>query len=245
MTYLISKVLLYIDFPTEHLIIESTLNRKTDLPFMAGEIQSLFPEEELLKDYIQHGKKDNLPHVRIVNLPLFNKGNVLNISNNLGQNSVCFIAVRPKYWIVDTDPVPQGIITDIYFSDIVKKDDRLVYGFYNITGKDIFSVTGLLKKDEENIYDKLKSNPTDIVWRRYIVRRSLAPSGDDIPAPSITYPENMTAYQLAVYLQLKEKTIRNLTSEGKLPYLKISGSVRYNKEEVDAALRKHRPRRNR
>ena len=54
----------------------------------------------------------------------------------------------------------------------------------------------------------------------------------------------MTASQLAVYLQLKEKTIRNLTSEGKLPYLKIGGSVRYNKEEVDAALRKHRPRRN-
>ena len=170
---------------------------------------------------------------------------MLRISNNLGQNSVCFIAVRPGYWIVDTEPDPQGIITDIYFSDINKKDDRLIYGFYNITGKDVFSVTGLLKKDDENIYNKLKSSPTDIPWRRYIVRRALAPSGEGIPEPSITYPENMTAYQLGVYLQLKEKTIRNLTSNGKLPYLKVGGSVRYNKEEVDAALRKHRPRRSR
>ena len=244
MPYLISKVLLYIDFPTEHHIIEATLNTEIDLPFMAGEIQSLLPEEELLKNYVEHGKQSNLPQLKIVNLPLFNKGNVLNLSINLGQNSVCFIAVRPGYWIVDTEPDPSGIITDIYFSDIVKNDDRLVYGFYNITGKDVFSVTGLLKKDDENIYNKLKSNPTDIIWRRYIVRRALAPSGENIPAPSITYPENMTASQLAVYLQLKEKTIRNLTSEGKLPYLKIGGSVRYNKEEVDAALRKHRPRRN-
>ena len=220
MTYLISNILLYIDCPTEHLIIESTLNRKIDLPFMAREIKSLLPEKELLQNYIKHGKKSDLPNCRIVNMHLFNKANVLRISNNLGQNSVCFIAVRPGYWIVDTDPDPPGIITDIYYSDIVKKDDRLIYGFYNITGKDVFSVTGLLKKDEENIYNKLKSNPTDIVWRRYIVRRALAPSGDDIPAPSLTYPDNMTAYQLGVYLQLTEKTNRNLTSNGKLHYLK-------------------------
>ena len=116
---------------------------------------------------------------------------------------------------------------------------------FDINCKDVFSVSELLKKDDGYIDGKLKSSPTDIPWRRDIVRRALAPSGENVPEPSITYPENMTAYQLGVYLQLKEKTIRNLTSNGKLTYLQIGGSVRYNKEEVDAALRQHRPRRRR
>jgi excisionase family DNA binding protein len=48
----------------------------------------------------------------------------------------------------------------------------------------------------------------------------------------------MTAVQAADYLQVKEKTIRNWTSQGKIPSVKISGIVRYKKSEIDKVMEK-------
>lgn len=43
----------------------------------------------------------------------------------------------------------------------------------------------------------------------------------------------MTAEQVAEYLQLDIKTIRNWNSENKIPYVKLGGSVRYPKERIN------------
>lgn len=56
--------------------------------------------------------------------------------------------------------------------------------------------------------------------------------------PKKEYPENMTAVQAADYLQVKEKTIRNWTSQVKIPSVKISGIVRYKKSEIDKVMEK-------
>ena len=48
--------------------------------------------------------------------------------------------------------------------------------------------------------------------------------------------ELMTVDQVADYLQLKKKTIQNLTSNGKIPYCHIGGTVRYRKLEIDRVL---------
>ena len=49
--------------------------------------------------------------------------------------------------------------------------------------------------------------------------------------------ENMTAEQVADYLQVDKKTIRNWTSEGKIPSVKIGSAVRYPKERIDNWLK--------
>ena len=46
----------------------------------------------------------------------------------------------------------------------------------------------------------------------------------------------MTAKQAADYLQVEEKTIRNWTSQGKIPASKIGGTVRYSKAALDELM---------
>jgi excisionase family DNA binding protein len=42
---------------------------------------------------------------------------------------------------------------------------------------------------------------------------------------------------VAVYLQLEEKTIRNMTSEGRIPFVRVGGAVRYEKDKIDEAIK--------
>ncbi|MCC6396870.1 MAG: helix-turn-helix domain-containing protein [Bacteroidetes bacterium] len=48
----------------------------------------------------------------------------------------------------------------------------------------------------------------------------------------------MTANQVASYLGLEAKTIRNWNSDGTIPHKKIGGSPRYLKSEIDEGLKK-------
>ena len=41
---------------------------------------------------------------------------------------------------------------------------------------------------------------------------------------------------LGKYLQLSPKTIRNWVYQGKIPHLKVNGSVRFNKSQIDLWL---------
>ena len=54
--------------------------------------------------------------------------------------------------------------------------------------------------------------------------------------PKKEFPEIMTAVQAADYLQIKEKTIRNWTSQGRIPSASIGGAVRYKKSDIDKLL---------
>jgi excisionase family DNA binding protein len=47
----------------------------------------------------------------------------------------------------------------------------------------------------------------------------------------------MTAEEVANYLNLEIKTIRNWTSEGKIPSVKLGSAVRYQKERKDNWLK--------
>ena len=48
---------------------------------------------------------------------------------------------------------------------------------------------------------------------------------------------NMSAKEVADYLGVGSKTIRNWTCEGKIPFVKLGGSVRYPKERIDNWLK--------
>jgi excisionase family DNA binding protein len=50
----------------------------------------------------------------------------------------------------------------------------------------------------------------------------------------IKISENMTAKEVAKYVNVGEKTIRNWTSEGKIPFVKLGSAVRYPKTRIDS-----------
>ena len=54
-------------------------------------------------------------------------------------------------------------------------------------------------------------------------------------------PEHyMTSKEVAEYFQLNIQTIYRLRKKGKLPTVKIGGSVRYKREDIDNAIREHK-----
>ena len=89
-----------------------------------------------------------------------------------------------------------------------------------------------IEKDIENTYQKLKSDPTNLEWRQYFVRRNLI-KFDKFHKPEKVYPELMTSDQVADYLQVKKKTIQNWTSLNKIPYKGKKGSRRYKKSDIE------------
>ena len=92
----------------------------------------------------------------------------------------------------------------------------------------------------DHIHQKIRTNPADIILRRHFILLALQSSQNEIAYIQKEIPEIMDAQKLRDYLLLKKKTIHYMTSEGKLPTLRISGSIRYSKEEIDVFLRKHR-----
>jgi excisionase family DNA binding protein len=122
-------------------------------------------------------------------------------------------------------------VVDIYIGD----EERLIYSFYNPTRKNNIIITAASEKDKDNVHAKLKSDPTDIYWRQYFIR--VAMDIVDIKKFDAKVSENMTAEEVANYLNLEIKTIRNWTSEGKIPSVKLGSAVRYQKERIDNWLK--------
>ena len=109
----------------------------------------------------------------------------------------------------------------------------MIYSFYNPTRRNSVSITCSIEKDSQ-VNSKIKSDLTDIHWRQYFIRVA---KGNAKEKSESKVSENMTADQVAEYLQLDIKTIRNWTSENKIPFVKLGGSVRYPKERIDNWLK--------
>jgi len=118
-------------------------------------------------------------------------------------------------------------VVDIY----IGRKDSLIYTFYNPTRRKHIAITASIEEDKENVYTKLKSDLKDIYWRQYFVRVAMIKIDEE--KTKTEFPLNMTADEVAEYLQLGKKTIRNWTSEGKIPSVKIGGAVRYRKTQID------------
>jgi len=51
--------------------------------------------------------------------------------------------------------------------------------------------------------------------------------------------EIMNYKELSVYLKLSPNTLRHKVMQGKIPFYKIDGSVRFSKKDIDAWLEEH------
>jgi len=169
--------------------------------------------------------------------PLF-VGNETSLVDDVGQYGSIYLFPEPGKILTKVRVEPKDVKIDISFfrySVPEKNPDKLLYSFYNATEHDIVSIYATIAKDDDNLLGKLRSTPDDVEYRTYILKRSLSVSTvEDFLKEKTVYPENMTAAQVADYLQMKEKTIRNWTSEGKIPALKLpTGTVRYKLSEIE------------
>jgi len=180
--------------------------------------------------------KSSWENYKPVPSPLFIK-NTTKIADNVGQYGTIYLFLRPKMILKNVYIEPEEVVVDIsFFTDKSGTYlDSLIYSFYNPSDSDIASIYATLADDESDVLGKIKSNPDDIDYRTYILKTTLSKSSNkDFKYDEVTFPENMTAKQVAKYLQVKEKTIRNWTSEGKIPFVKLpTGTVRYKLSEIE------------
>jgi excisionase family DNA binding protein len=139
--------------------------------------------------------------------------------------------LRPLYAlsriVVDPDDV---------FVDITRVKEQLVYCFYNGTRRQGIGITATIVEDVAGVARELSTGLDDAVWRQYFVRKVLQKPDVRSLVELESFPSIMNAAQVARYLGVEEKTIRNWTSEGKIPYKKVGSAVRYMKSEIDDAF---------
>ncbi|MBT3897020.1 MAG: helix-turn-helix domain-containing protein [Candidatus Marinimicrobia bacterium] len=162
--------------------------------------------------------------------PLANKSNIVKIIKELKKYDRYYLSIRKGYKLIKLSTLPDDV--DI---DLLINEHRFVYLFQNLSDRSFITITAKLERDSENDFELIKSNLSDLEWRQYFLRKSLV-NTQSINKPQKITPEIMTADQLADYLQVSSKSIRNWTSNGSIPVSKIMGTARYVKKEIDSFL---------
>ena len=149
---------------------------------------------------------------------------------DVDKEGVFYLELRSGQVLESLSIDPTDVIVDLYYG----LDGRLIYSFYNPTKKHAISVTTFIKNDVDRVYEQIKKDPSDVFWRQSFVREALiSESGRQHQYG----PEIMTAGQLAKYLKVSVKTIRNWTSAKKIPREKIGHTVRYRKSAIDDLIK--------
>lgn len=223
MPYSVSKIIHHRDYREFYQSLEFPLEATVQFPYIAGEMQSLIPE----------GAAFDITKAPVVKNPLFNKAGLCKLVVQVGEGGIHYLELREGHALDQVIVEPGEVVVDLYHGN-----GTLIYAFYNPvgTGHNNIILTASLVDDEEGVYSKIKADPTDPIWRQYFVRRALIQLDSSTPLPPKEYPEYMTARQAADYLQVEEKTIRNWTSQGKIPASRIGGTVRYSKAALDELM---------
>lgn len=177
---------------------------------------------------------DRLLDIRETETPISNRAGDATIVRPVGPYGIYYLYLRPNFALSQIVVEPDDV-----FVDITRVKDQLVYCFYNGTRRESISITATICEDLEGVARELSTGLNDATWRQYFVRKVLTkPDARPIGQPAQEFPDIMTVAQAARYLSVEEKTIRNWTSEGKIPFKKLGSSVRYQKKELDEALQK-------
>ncbi|MDZ7796951.1 MAG: helix-turn-helix domain-containing protein [Candidatus Marinimicrobia bacterium] len=100
----------------------------------------------------------------------------------------------------------------------------MIYEFYNPTNADTITIRATLDDDYEGIITKIRAHADDLEYRQFFLKKALKKSGvSPVKEPRVEYPDLMTAEQVAEYLQISPKTVRNKTSSGEIKSHLVAG----------------------
>ncbi len=212
----LKKVIVYYDEGGHYGIVVYDADEAFDTPYMAGEAKTLVPDQSEIKTS------------RIIEEPMFNKLGDVKIMADVGHKGALIIRLRPLHRLAKIIVDPNDVIVDIYFDE-----ESLIYTFYNPTRLEAITASMKMMPDDEGILKKLKEAPEDLQWRQYFVRRAMIrPDFVSISEVSNSKRDNLNAAEAADLLGVSEKTIRNWTSEQKIPFQKVGRKVVYSKKQL-------------
>jgi len=220
MSYKLNKIIFQRDHSWGYEKYIYNLSVEIDFPYVAGEYNTIIPKDSSI---IKHYKPE------ISDIPLFGANGLAKLFPEVGPKGIFYLELRPNFKIKQLTIEPEDVLADINTG----LKDTLIYSFYNPTRRNTISINIVIEKDTQ-VFNKLKSNRSDIYWRQYFIRVAQGNAGEKFESK---VSENMTAEQVAEYLQLDIKTIRNWTSENKIPFVKLGRAVRYPKTRIDNWLK--------
>jgi excisionase family DNA binding protein len=228
MSIKIKKAIIDVDYGDSYGSMEFEADTVVDHPMLGSMGNFLIPHDSNLVDFKE------------VKISLFNKDLQTTLVRDVGRYGVYFLYLRPGYVIDRVLIEPDGVVLDIFFKCDREdpKRDRLIYCFYNHTNHQTLKITGKMGPDKKKVLEKLKQDPANLIWRQYFIH-DLQVRSIEVDTRSLgsgTSKDILTADEVAEYLGLEVKTIRNWTSQNKIKYFKIGSSVRYKKTEIDKAI---------
>lgn len=214
----LKKLHCIIDQPPKHMKLVLDWTEEQPTAFLCNEIlQAIKPADSMQEE--------------VVEAPLFDKNNLAKLIEEVGFHERLIIFLRPRYKLERLIVEPDEVIMDVHPSD----GERLAYSFYNPTKRSSISIAAKISEDIDGVYRKIAASPMDLQLRQYFIKRATEQISFE-SEPKRTMPDLMTVGQLAEYLQLEEKTIRNWVSGKQIPFKKVGSAVRFKKSEIDEAL---------
>lgn len=198
-----------------------TLDQPQVIQYAAGEFQNLIPTGVKLEN------NDQI----MVKIPLFNKAGNTKIIERFNIQSILYLEIAPGRILSRYYTEPKSVDLDVLYGK-----EGLIYTFYNGNDDNTIVISGTISEDKNKVFSKIKSNPGDLEYRKYIINQLITQPIQESDEDSEKYPEYMTAAQVADHLQVKEKTIRNWTSQKKIQGLKFSGITKYKRSMIDKLL---------
>ena len=223
MSIKVKKIVVFRDLGDSHAIESFEYAKEIDYPYLDGKQRELIQVEGVKPLGID-----------LIKIPLFNGSGTGKIISDVGPKGLLLLTLRPEYWISELMVDPDDIVADVLYGE-----HGLIYAFPNSTRRNTIALTIRIAEDVEGVFRKISGSPEDLNWRQYFVRRALKKAGTaPVEEPKRDFPENMTAKDVADYLNVAEKTIRNWTHQNKIPFINLGTSVRYPKKKIDQALAK-------
>jgi predicted DNA-binding transcriptional regulator AlpA len=192
-----------------------------EIPFQVGYFSEIVPSDKIID-----GKFKKLSS------PAFNKAGLLRQTVNVGYKGQYYLEIRPKHCLADIIVDP----SDVELNLLVNKTSFLYQLINHSETRKSISISGRLKKDDEDFYSRVCENLDDLGWRKFFLEKMLIENR--YLSEFDQYPKYMKANQVASLIQVSEKTIRNWTSLGKIPHKQINGAVRYIKTDIEKWIEK-------
>jgi excisionase family DNA binding protein len=223
MGFSVREILVMYDRGSSHNFEHYAYKAPFNAPYAVGEFQDFIPTFK--RKLVEHGQ---------IEAPLFNTSCRTMIPVAVGKWGMFYLKLRPMHVLTEIFVDPENIDVSLYFGE-----DSLIYAFYNNTRRPTFNVSARIGEDEEEVFAKLKSDPKDELLYMLYVRKALARSSR-LNEEMLKAEAVMSAEQLAQYAKVGLQTIRNMTSNGEIPFVKSGRAVRYRKDEVDEWMKAHR-----
>ncbi len=219
MSIIISKIISHSDNPDCYLEMTMNLDKPVDFAFVAGKMESLFP-----KDF-EKAKKN----IRYIEHSLFNQSELTRIVVPVTPNGLYYLILRPRHILSQIIVEPNDVVVDIYYGE-----HSLIYSFYNPTRRESIVVRGRIAQDEENVYSKIKSNPTDQDFRQDILHQAMGRANERaISQKPIIESDTLNVCEAAKYLRIASSTLYKKTSDKVIPHYKTGKNLFFKKTDLD------------